>query len=103
MPKWTRSFVKGSYSSEPKCKLNGAKCKRRYGILAGHFGLRGPKSSKFFFGSKIHNEHNQTFSKISVKLQQISWKAVRKLNVPKHESVKNNKTMFLDQYNFFTN
>ena len=78
-------------------------CQRRYGILAGHFGLRGPKSSKFFFGSKIHNEHNQTFSKISVKLQQISWKAVRKLNVPKHESVKNNKTMFLDQYNFFTN
>ena len=57
----------------------------------------------FFFGSKIHNEHNQTFSKISVKLQQISWKVARKLNVPKHESVKNNKTMFLDQYNFFTN
>ena len=34
---------------------------------------------------------------MSVKLQQISWKVARKLNVPKHESVKNNKTMFLDQ------
>ena len=64
----------GRSACEPKCKLNGAKCSRRYGILAGHFGLRGYKIIKvFFFGSKIYNKHNQTFSKNSVKLKQISW------------------------------
>lgn len=39
----------GRSACEPKCKLNGAKCRRRYGILAGHFGLRGSKIIKVFF------------------------------------------------------
>ena len=59
----------GRSACEPKCKLNGAKCRRRYGILAGHFGLKGYKIIKVFFlvrkkkytQPKVYNKHNQTF------------------------------------------